>query len=741
MVGLVSVAVLMSACAAMAGSSTSGGFQRSGAVKQLDEGAAAFSVPAEQPVHYSETAPAPATDSGTAVEGAAAPPAGKKEAGKKDVELILGNQQYYRTDIKQPTMGSKSGDGKGVALNFERASIREVIKVVLGDILKKTYTVEPGVEGEVTINSTDPIPRDALIPTLESLLQTQGAALYKDDTGNYRVAARANLKGRGFVPSAGMIKPGYGIQVVPLRYIPAAEMQKILEPIASPDAFVRVDPNRNLLVLAGTSSELANLLATVKTFDMDALKGMSVGLYRVKNVEASVVAKNLDALFGESGNSPMAGMVKIMPIEHMNSIMIISANPDYLKDMKDWVDRFDQSSQTAGQQLYVYHVQNGDAEHLAEMLNQIFGGKSSTSSSKFSAASSNTSSLAPGLTPATVGKDGQAVPASGSAKTMLGDSAGANSASGGLNINPDAQVRIVADKSNNSLMIMSTDATYQQILESLKRIDTMPMQVQVEASIMEVTLTDDLQYGLQWYLKNHNMLGSGGLTSAATPSAGAFNFALGSGSDQVLGMLNALARESKVRVLSSPSILVLDNQNASIKVGDQQPIFTGSLSTPSGTGTTLTTATTVQYKDTGVSLQVTPHVNSNGLVKMDIQQDITDVGEVDSATNNRSFLQRNIKSNVAVKSGETIVLGGLIRDNHTTGKNGVPILDKVPVVGSLFSGSSTSGKRTELLVLITPTVVKDQHDLSQTGAEMRDRMKELMNGDQFLPQLKGQYVK
>ncbi|WP_424566863.1 type II secretion system secretin GspD [Thiothrix litoralis] len=743
------MAVLMSACTSIKGSPgyrsniKKAGFQRSDAVKELDSAAVGLSRPVLHPldsgsiqtVGYREDSnTTPAWDSMPSGSAGSTSKSNKRD----DVELILGTQDYYRSDVKRPTVSNKAARGEGIALNFERASIREVVKVVLGDILKQTYTVEPGVEGEVTINSTNPIDRDALIPTLESLLQTQGAVLYKDDTGNYRVAARANLKGRGFMPSAGAIKPGYSMQVVTLRYIPVSEMQKILEPLASPDAFVRVDPNRNMLVLAGTSSELANLMATIQTFDVNVLKGMSVGIYRLKNVEVSVVAKNLDALFGESGNSPMAGMIKIMPIEHMNSIMIISANPDYLKDMKDWVDRFDQVSQTAGKQLFVYQVQNGDAEHLADMLNQIFSGK--TSSSKGGVLpGSDTSSLAPGLSPAMVGGEGQ--PMAGPAKTMLGDGGG-----GGVSINPDAEVRIVADKVNNSLMIMCTEDAYKQIQESLKRLDIMPMQVQVEASIMEVTLTDGLEYGLQWYFRNNgnafgtNGLGSLGSDSSGYTTPGGFSFSATLGAERVMGAINALARESKVRVLSSPSVLVLDNQTASIKVGDQQPVFTGSLSTASGSSSGLTTATTVQYKDTGVSLQVTPHVNSNGLVKMDIQQDITDVGEVDSATGNRSFLQRNIKSNVAVKSGETVVLGGLIRDNNTEGRTGVPGLSKLPIIGSAFSGTSQGGKRTELLVMITPTAITSQRDLVKTGQEMRDRMKSLMEGDKFLPQLKGQYV-
>ena len=743
----------MSACTSIKGSpgyrdnTKSKGFQRSTAIKELDPSAVGLERPvvhAPDMMAQNETQTVSYADTESRASTKPAWDAMPSSGGKKndDVELILGDQQYYRSDVKQPSSAKhRSSDEPGVALNFERASIREVVKVVLGDVLKQNYTVEPGVEGEVTINSSEPIAREALLPTLESLLQTQGAVLYKDDTGKYRVAARANLKGRGFMPSSGQIKPGYSMQVVTLRYIPAAEMQKILEPLASPDAFVRVDPNRNMLVLAGTSSELANLMATIKTFDVDVLKGMSVGLYRVKNVEAAVVAKNLDALFGESGNSPMAGMIKIMPIEHMNSIMIISANPDYLKDMKDWVDRFDQVSPTAGQQLFVYQVQNGDAEHLAEMLNQIFGSKKSSSSKV--PGSGNTSGLAPGLQPATVGgndtanANGNKPPqntGSEPAKTMLGGGSGDD----GLSINPDAEVRIVADKLNNSLMIMCDNDTYQQIQDALKRLDIMPMQVQVEASIMEVSLSDSLEYGLQWYFKN-NMFGKSGTgmldldsssgLSAAVPG---FSYSLTGNDGAITGVLNALAKKSKLRVLSSPSILVLDNQTASIQVGDQQPVFKDSTTTDGGVVTQ-----SVEYKDTGVSLEVTPHVNANGLVKMELKQDVTDVGEIDSATGQRSFLQRTIKSNIAVKSGETIVLGGLIRDNRADGKTGIPGLSNAPVVGNLFSGTSRSGERTELLVLITPTAIKGQRDLARAGEEMRDRMSSLMDGDKFLTQLKG----
>lgn len=713
-IGLVSVSALLSACTSIKNSPgyrsnvDGSGFVRSTSVKEIDNRMLGFQRTA-QPVWATQPMPVRTAYPVSAPAHRAAP----QPPQQKDVELILGKRNYYRENVQLPSIdtGRPRRGEAGIALNFERASIREVVKVVLGDILRQTYTVEPGVEGEVTISSSDPIPRRNLLPTLESLLQTQGAVLYRDGSG-YRIAARANMKGRGLRPSTGKLKPGYSMQVVPLRYIPAAEMQKILEPLANPDAFVRVDSNRNLLVLAGTSSELANLLATVRTFDVDVLQGMSVGLFKVKNVEAAVVAKNMDTLFGEGGDSPMAGMVKIVPIEHMNTLMIISASPDYLRDMQKWVDRFDQTSPVAGRQLYVYRVKNGNAEHLAEMLNQIFTGGSKKSRSK-------ASSVAPNLKPASVGE---------------------KPANGGVSIDATADTKIVADKINNSLMVMSTEATYQQILEALKRIDVMPMQVQVEASIMEVSLTDDLQYGVQWSLKN-SLGNDSGLMSfdtdnkagLASPAQG-FSYSLTDPSGMIKATLSALASESKLRVISSPSVLVLDNQTAEIRVGNQQPVFTGSSTTEGGVVTQ-----NVQFKDTGVSLNVTPHVNTNGLVKMEIQQEVTDVGEIDSATGQRSFLQRNIKSNIAVKSGETIVLGGLIRENKTDGRTNVPVLGDVPIVGKLFTNKASRGIRTELLVLITPTVIKNQKDLVKTGEEMRERMKRLLDGDRFLDQLRGGY--
>jgi general secretion pathway protein D len=753
-IGLCSVAVLLASCSSIKDApgyrvsrvshDASQNYERDRAIKHANfasstksSGHYAADDSASVSQSYSQPVRSQANKSQTNSQWSAS---GKPQSsgGEEDVELIIGNHQYYKgVDNKKKRRRTK---GDGISLSFERASIREVVKVVLGDILQVNYTVEPGVDGEVTINTSQPIPKADLIPTLESLLQVHGAVLYKDQqSGAFRVANRTAVKGRGFIPETSKKLPiGYGIKIVPLKYIPAAEMQKILQPLANPDAFVRVDTNRNLLVLAGTGSELENLIKTIDTFDVDVLQGMSVGLYQIHNVEADVVAKNLDALFGESGNSPMAGMVKIMPIEHLNSLMIISASPDYLKDMKDWVDRFDKVRATEGQQLYVYHVQHGQAEHLAEMLTQIFSGKQSSKSK--SKSGNSVSSLAPNAQAATVSKDGTDVSATVPAaqKTMLGGEGS------GMSITPDEDTRIVANKENNSLMIMANARAYEQITTALKRIDIPPMQVLVEATIMEVSLSENLEYGLQWYFKNtinRNILGNnvaaggGGLDLDASPGLApkfpGFSYSLTDAAGQIMSVLNMLARDSRLKVISSPSVLVLDNQSAEIRVGDQQPVFSESSRSGGSTDTAIVTQS-IQYKDTGVSLKVTPRVNANGMVTMDLVQEVTDVGEIDQATGNRSFLQRNIKSNIAVKSGETVVLGGLIKDNTTHSKSGLPGAYKLPVVGSLFGGTTKQKSRTELLVLITPTAIQNQKDLYKSGEELRNKMKRLLDGREII---------
>jgi len=258
-----------------------------------------------------------------------------------------------------------------------------------------------------------------------------------------------------------------------------------------------------------------------------------------------------------------------------------------------------------------------------------------------------------------------------------------------------------------------------------------PAQVIIEASILEVTLTDELKYGLEWTFKGDlgdSYSGVGQLINQGTsiaPVVPGFSYTVSNSIGDISAVLNALAEDSLVNVISTPSVMVLDNHTAFIHVGDQIPVQSGTAITDGGTS-----IEKIEYRDTGVKLSVTPSVNAGGMVTMDIEQSVTDVGTVDPATRQRSFLERNFNSRVAVRSNESVVLGGLIRENSSQGASGIPWLYKIPVVGSLFGTTENTSRRTELLVIITPRVMFDEEDLREVSREMRSRMRDFELIDQ-----------
>jgi len=583
----------------------------------------------------------------------------------------------------------------------------------------------------------------------------------RDSRGVYHVGRPEALK--GIVPAirqagSGPLPPGYGAIVVPLKYIGAAEMASILRPMAPAEAIVRVDVARNLLVLVGTRTQAEGWLDIVATFDVDLLKGMSVGVFPLKYITTAEVeaALRLFSPGGLSTSSPAAptgaaaaaanassasqaapnslySTLRILPIERINSVMVVTPRAAYLDEARRWIEKLDQPGGSTGEpQLFIYPVQNGNAKHLADVLNGLFGGAASASTQPAS------SGVAPGLkqsSASTMGFGSAGNTGVGSASTGLaglasgGRTGGANSLQGtGLTtLALTTGLRVMADEINNVVLVFGSRSEFEKIEAALKRLDIPPTQVLIQASIIEVSLTDDLQYGLQWAFTDkarNGLTGTGVLSNIAGgifgPTAAGFSYTLATSLGDVRAILTALADKSLVKVISSPSMMVLDNHTASIVVGTQQPIQSGETITSGGN-----VSNSIVYKDTGVSLTVTPSVNAGNMVTMEIVQGNTDVGPVDAATGQRSFLQRQYASKVAVRSGETLVLGGLIRDNTTTGNSGVPGLKDVPVFGSLFGTTNNTQNRTELVLVITPRVVRTVQDMRQVGQDLRDSMKTL----------------
>ncbi len=753
--------------------------------------AACAQQPVQAPPATPSVEPAPAKPQAKAEEPAPAEASAASTTPEAPrARTIVGNDQVVAPPKAAPAIG-----GAPLTFNFEEAPIAEVARTILGDILKQPYVLHPPLAGSVTLSSRAPIPPDQAVFLLESALQANGLTIVRDARGTYHVGRADALKNVGAAvrqasANGAPLPPGYGAIVVPLRYIGAAEMASILRPLAPADAIARVDNVRNLLVLVGTRAQAEGWLDLVNTFDVNLLKGMSVGLFplkyaSIKEVEAALrlvsgqpptATATVGAAAGAAGTpgqaatgsgasaalgegNPLFGALRIMPVDRLNSILIVTPHAAYLEEARRWIEKFDQPSDGGAEpQLYIYRVQNGNARHLASVLSGIFG------TSQVMAPIVN-SGVAPGLG-GTVGSFGQqpfgnnntlggisgsSFGGFGGGTSTFGRSGSMGAFGSNFTQNRNQQgaaaqgqvvpaaniggVRVMADELNNSILVWSTRAEFLKIESTLKRLDLPPTQVLIDASIIEVTLNDSLQYGLQWAFSGGaggGRTGTGQLSTGGNNpnNSGSLNIVAGSGftyslinsAGNVRVVLNALASQDLLKVISSPSLMVLDNHTATMAVGDQVPVLTSTTDILSGNGAV---TSTVQYRDTGVSLAVTPSVNSGNLVTMQIDQTMTDQSASVGANNQPVFLQRQIGSKVAVRSGETIVLGGLIKDNRTSGKAGIPVLKDVPVLGSLFSNTNDTGKRTELLVVITPKVVRTDPEIREVSEELRDRLKGL----------------
>ncbi len=628
----------------------------------------------------------------------------------------------------RPTPVVRAAPGE-ITLNFESADIRDVVKVIF-DTLKENYTIDPQVQGEVTVQTSRPLSRDLLLPTLETLLRMNNAVLIREGGIHKILPATGAVQQGGLAPRLGG-GTGYGVRIVPLRYISATEMQTIVAPFLPEGGVLKADVARNLLIVAGTPQDLTNVQSTIDTFDVNWLKGMSVGMFRLRSVDSQAMASELDQLLGKDSGTPIAGLLRFVPLSKLNAVLVITPQVEYLKEVAIWIERLDG---IGGERLYVYPIQHSRADYMAELLNGLFnlGG----------GGAARGGDLAPGLRPAQLssglGTSGENSSGPSGASGASASTGGSGSSRGGVGTigsgGPSVgmeEVRIVADIENNALLIWATNQNYERIISTLEKMDVTPRQVLIEATIAEVTLTGSLRYGLQWFFTNgvgpdHTGVGSLGLPSNLTLenalsgiSPGQFSYAITDSAGLVRALLNALASDSKVKVLSSPQVMVVDNQKALIRVGTDQPVR-GTTAISDGIP-----VESFEFKKTGVTLEVLPRVNAGGMVNMEIQQAVTDVGPIDEATGQRSFLDRSVTSKVVVRSGQTLVLGGLIRDNRTEGQSGIPVLYKIPVLGALFGSTTEQMDRTELVVLITPRVVRDSQEADQVTEEIRRKMREV----------------
>jgi general secretion pathway protein D len=639
-----------------------------------------------------------------------------------------------------PNLGGSSGQA---SFNFEGESLHAVVKAILGDMLGQNYLIAPGVQGTVTYNTARPVSAAEALSVLETILSQNNARMVYADGRYTIVAADAPLAGT-VAPRIGPASSvrGFESRVVPLRYVSASEMKKILEPYARPNAIVNADAGRNVITVAGTRAELENYLRTIETFDVDWMSSMSVGVFPLQSGRASRVVQDLEKIFGEQGKSPVAGMFRFMPIDGANAIMVISSQPDYLDDIRDWLERIDGAG--GGVRLFSYELKYITAKDLAEQLAQVYGGGRGGAGGADGGAS-----LMPGLEPTTLQGDGidgdgtlraggdDGFSSSGSigsgmdggsgSGAGIGEGASLGRREGGnasVSFEVDGtQVGVAAVEETNSILVRSTAQAWKSIKEVIEKLDVMPMQVHIEAQIATVDLSGELSYGVNWYFENAVSDIQDGLSAAGRNIWGDIRGIAGNAGlgwtflgRNAAAVISALDTITDVRMLSTPSVFVRNNSEASFNVGDNIPISSVSFNPNTGTEGTFSQ---VQYLETGNILKVRPRATKDGTVFLDIVQEISIPGPVpdncgdNGVTCNPAIATRKLKTKAAVQAGDTVMLAGLIDDGVDRGSAGLPGLNRIPVIGGLFGRQTSTKRRRETIILITPTVIRN-------GQEARD---------------------
>jgi general secretion pathway protein D len=675
---------------------------------------------------------------------------------------------------------AKAEENGDITLNFVNASVRDVADAVLGQMLHLNYTVDPKAQGTITMQTSRPVTKDAVLPLLEGALQANGIALVRSDD-SYRLvplagAARSSVPASARGPAPGAA--GYSLQIIPLKYASATQLQKVLEPFVPTGDVLQIDEARNLLLLSGTQRDIDSFIRLVNVFDVDGLNGMSFGLFPLKQGSAASVARELTTIMSSASGG--SGAVRVIPIERINSILLIAAQPGYIQKGQEWIDRLDAGMDESAARLYVYYVQNSRAADLAKVLGSMFGGASIQNAGPQTAPGSATSMLGGGFGGGGFGGGvggyggggvggyggggfggaggfggglgsqanpappilGQApTPGQGPSGTATSGGTGLEGAlpppvgvddrtgqGGGLGAGgPQGAQRtqIVADEKNNALVIRAKPSEYRMIEAALKKLDILPQQILIEATVAEVTLNDNLQYGLQWFFKaggaklTFSQAASGALTQAFPGFSAIF------GSSSAQAVLNALQDITTVNVVSAPHLMVLDHQTAMLQVGDQVPIATQQAVSVAVAGAPVVNS--IQLISTGVILRVTPRVNANGIATLEIEQEVSAAVKTTTSTlDSPTIQQRRLRTVVAVGNGETLALGGLIQEQKTRDRSGLPFLSEIPILGALGSNTTNGLKRTELLILLTPTVVHDSEDARAVTDELQQRMHSLL---------------
>jgi len=628
--------------------------------------------------------------------------------------------------------------GSGVVFNFDNADIYEVIRV-MAEILKISYLVDPKVKGIVNVHTSGQIPTEDVFNIFQAILKLNGATAVKKDN-LYEIVPMSDAKKLYTAPltlreqGKKLPEEKYTIQIISLKYIPATEVSKMIKPFLSDGADIVEHPPSNILIIGDVASNVRKSLDIINLFDLDIFTDLRVRIYPISNADVTEVAKEMERIFTSFEVSTKSGRgvgITFTPITRINSLLVVSSIPNIFEKVEGWLKELDKIPMEGTKySVFVYYVQNTKAKDLAEVLKQIYvTAKEKKGELKEKVAEQLT--YPRGVKP----------PPTPSPTTPAREEGGAV---------PEGEINIVVDETTNSLVIRAFARDYKSILETVKKLDIYPKQVLIEVFLAEITLDESNKYGVEWAkFMTHNppnpgqtqafVLGSqppADPFSAVLPQTG-FRYAIVELGGRLSVAINLAAAEDRLKVISSPHIIASNNKEAKIQVGSSQPILTSTYAygsstttgTPISTTTTPTTGLlegTIEYKDIGIILSVTPRISDGGLVSLEISIEKSTVNTsavpLGNLQNIPVFGKKTAKTILAVMEGQTIVIGGLIEESKEKISKGVPLLSKIPILGGLFGFQEYDKKKTELILLMTPHIITDHIQSRTVTDEFREKV-------------------
>ena len=662
----------------------------------------------------------------------------------------------------------------GVTLKFDNADIYDVLQVVLGDILKLDYIIDPSLQGRITLKSTGAISMADIFSALETALATSNIAIVRQGK-TYKVLRDAAAV-RDSVAKQGVGPASLVMQIIPLQFVQANQLVNTLRNFVGPQAAITNDPANKHLIVTDRQANVDKIIDMVKTLDVDYFNHIQVKLLPLSHAEAPDMAKEIEGLFKTSGLFNWAGTdaakVYVLPVVRMNALLVATANDKLMQAAEQWVKTLDAEPRNGlGAYVHVYPVANSNAPHLANILQQLFGGAAAPSNNTGASGlpSANSSAFGSSAAGASAGglgaASGGAANAAGTTRTIeRGGNVPSAAGSTGSGTGLGGAVHVIADEGSNSLIIRASAQDYQQIRKVLERLDSVPRQVLIQVMVAEVTLTDTLQYGVEWWLKSalsHNgkswpgflglegalaprVTSANGATPAVLGNSSGLNYAVFGSAGQVIGMLNLLGHDTDVNILSTPHVLASDGKIAKVEVGNEIPVITQTVSTPSsGTllgGSSFSTSNSVQYRPTGILLEVKPNITASGNVSLSIAQEVSSIGNPVSTGGSQypSFSKRKVTTDITVEDGKTIMLAGLIQNKNNNEAVGLPGLKDIPIFGGLFGSTKKTNEKTELLITITPYIVTSRAEgerLTGSFQEGLQKLRGMLMNNQTAPAL------